>query len=258
MIPLKDQETLKQRFTRDLASMVRIDYFAQKPSPIFIAGRQDCVTCEDVRRLLEELAHLSPRISLTQHDLDAEPEIARSLGVELVPGVVVRGRLNRPLRFFGSPAGRQFPAFIETLILASRTEALLKPETIKALTRLKTDVAIRVLVTPACPFSPAVALTAVRFALHSVRVKAEVVAVTEFPTLVQRYAVPAVPLTIFNERFAVPGGLDEASLARNILLVTEGKQPGGGDPRALTPFPAPQTQQQQQPRVSPGGLVIPR
>ena len=37
--------------------------------------------------------------------LDQEPEVAKSFGVDKVPGIVIRGQTNRPIRYFGVPAG---------------------------------------------------------------------------------------------------------------------------------------------------------
>jgi glutaredoxin-like protein len=256
MIPLRDQEALRLRFARDLTSRVRIDFFGQKPSPIFIAGRQDCIYCEEVRRLLEELASLTTRIALTQHDLDAEPEVAKELGVDKAPGVVIRGVANRPLRYFGMPSGNPFLGFIETLIDAARGPAPLQPETARTLRKLKTDVSVQVLLLPACTYSPPVARAALRLALHSVRVKTSIIEIAEFPSLVQRYRIQAVPLTVVNDAVAIPGVMDEALLAKNLLAIAEGKTPAGANTSALTPLP----QQQPQPntmRTSPSGLIIP-
>ena len=91
MIPSRTRRPCKQRFARDLPSRVRIDFFSQKPSPIFIAGRAECVTCEDVRKLMRELAGLTDKVSLTTFDIETDKAWADQLGVDKVPG-------NRPPR----------------------------------------------------------------------------------------------------------------------------------------------------------------
>ena len=255
MIPLRDQEALRQRFARDLPGRVRIDYFFRKPSPIVIPGRDNCEHCEDVRKLLLEIAALSPRISLTQHDIDAEAEAAASLGIDKAPGIVIRGQANRPVRFFGIPRGNQFVGFIETLVDAARPAIDLKPEVSKHLRKLKSDVSLQVMVAPGCPFSPALARAALRFGLYTPHVKAAVVEITEYPSLMQRYAVRVVPVTIFEDRVAVPGALDEAALAENLLLVAEGKDPQGGGPVTQLAQPKPE---RSQPHTTASGLIIPR
>lgn len=260
MIPLRDQELLRQRFQRDLASRVRVDYFTQKQTSLFVAGRQECPLCEEVQILVEEVASLSDRIALSVHDLaEAEP-LARSLGVDKVPAIVLRGQANRPVRYFGMPSGGQFVVFIETLLEAAAGTPRLQPESVRTLRRLKTDVHVRVLVTPACLHSPAVAQAALRFALQNVRVKTDVVELAEFPALAQRFDVRLTPTTLIGDRFALPGSMTEAALLQNLMRIAEGR-PFSGETRVgqATPFNPAGSQQQAQPRpIGSSGLVLPR
>ena len=129
MIPLKEQELLKQRFARDLHSRVRIDLFGEKSRSVYLPGRGDnSAMSEDVRKLLHELAGLSLRISLTTHDIDDDAEAAETLGVLRAPGIVLRGATNRALLYYGNPRMRQFIAFVEALVLVAGGKGNL-PET---------------------------------------------------------------------------------------------------------------------------------
>lgn len=148
MIPLRDQEFIRQRFAEGLRGRVRVDLFTQKPSAIFIPGREECLTCKDTQTLLEELAALSDRITLTVHEFADEREEARRLGIERVPGIVVRGQLNRPLKFYGIPAGNEFANFIETIVLASLPDPGVSKETVRRLKKMRHPVTATVFVTP--------------------------------------------------------------------------------------------------------------
>ena len=54
-----------------------------------------------------------------------------------------------------------------------------------------------------------------QFALESDLVRADMVEATEFPHLVQRYAIRGVPRTVINESVFIDGALpEEAYLAR--------------------------------------------
>jgi glutaredoxin-like protein len=260
VIPLRDQQNLRDRFRVELTSRVRIDYFTQKPSSIFIPGRSDCAYCEDVRVLMEEIASLSERITLTTHDVDQDLAVAKGFGVDKVPGIVIRGQTNRPIRYFGVPAGTGFPVFIETLLDAARGTVTLQPATTKQLRKLKSDVHLQVLTTPTCPYSPLVARIAAKMALSNGRIKLDVVEVGEFPQMAQRYGVRATPTTIVNDEAALPGAMDEALLLENIFRIVEGKP----ITRPQTPLPASafeiQTQEQQgqpQQTVTASGLIVP-
>jgi glutaredoxin-like protein len=261
VIPLKDQESLKQRFARDLPSRVRIDFFNQKPSPIYIAGRDECVTCEDVRKLMREIAGLTDKVSLSTFDIDTDKEWAQQLGVDKVPAIVLRGAANRAIRYFGTPVGTPFLAFIEMIVAASKGGTPVKPETLKALKKLRNAVDVKVFVQPNCPFSAAMAMIAANFALASAKVEMQVIEINEFPQLAQRNMVGMTPLTVLNNEYAIPGLVEEAALATDIAAASEGQQPkAGGDPTKMTPVRGPEQQQAQQstPRYSPGGLILPR
>lgn len=226
MIPLRDQDYIRDRFAQDLTGRVKIDYFTQQASTLFIPGREECAKCEDTRQLLEELAALSENVSLTIHDLAAEAEQAQKLGVDKVPGIVIRGPANRPLRFFGMPTGNEFPNFIEAMIEVSKTKVELGVENAKALKKLKDNVSITVYVTPTCPHCPGVVRAAYRLALASSHISATAVEIGEFPRLAERLGLRAVPFTVFNEQQAVAGAMDEAALITQALKSAEGSSLG--------------------------------
>jgi glutaredoxin-like protein len=259
MIPLRDQEALRLRFQRDLASRVRLDLFTQRRSTIYVPGREECLYCDEAQTLLEELASLSGRISLSVHQLSQAAPLAKELGVDKVPGIVIRGQANRPLRFFGLPSGGQFAGFVEAIIEAARGSVDLAAESIKQLRKLKTDVRLQVFVTPACAYSPPVARIAFKLGLQSVRVKADVIEIAEFPSIIERHALRATPTTLIGESLALLGAIDEATLVRSIMRVAEGRpQAGEAKPGAATPLVTPGQQQQPASVTTGSGLIIPR
>lgn len=257
MIPLRDQEYIRELFARELEGRVKIDYFTQKPSPLYVPGREECATCEDARVLLEELAALSDKVSLTVHEFAQAREEARKLGVDKVPGIVLRGPTNRPLRFFGIPGGNEFPNFIETVIETSKAKVQAGPETAKQLKKLKEDVAITVYVTPTCPYCPGVVRAAYRLALASAHIQAAAVEINEFPRLAQQMGIRAVPLTVFDGRTAIAGAVDEQGLMEGVLKAVEGGPLGAPAPTsrgATSDATAPQAG----PSPASGGLILPR
>lgn len=255
MIPVPELNRIRARLQSDLKNRVRIDFFTLKQAEIAVPGRE-CAHCDDIQAMLEDLAAVSPRIGLTVHDIEASIETAQKLGVDKIPGIVIRGQTNRPLRFFGSPSGKQFTVFIETLIVASTGAIQLEPETARSLRKLRNDVTVQVLVTPTCAFSPVMAFNAFRFGLQTVRVKVDVVDVTQFPALLQRIGVPAVPLTIVNDAYATPGVLSEADMAQAILQAAEGEDVTvTSRPNTVTMLA--RRQPATGPRRTPGGLILP-
>ena len=258
MIPVAELNRIRARF-RDLTSRVRVDFFTLlQQGEVAVAGRE-CAHCDDIQAMLEDLEAVSTRIALSLHDIEADIETARKLDVDKIPAIVIRGANNRALRYFGSPSQKQFAVLIETLVAASRGTTELEAATLRLLRKLRTDVSLQVLVTPTCNFSPIMAFNALRFGLQSVRVKVDIVDVTQFPALLQRVGVPAVPLTIINDLYATPGVLGESELAQAILQAAEGEEVRvTSKPKTVTVLARPQPRRPPTgPRRTPGGLILP-
>ena len=253
MIPLRDQEYLRARFARDMVGAVRIDHFTQRKLPIFIPGREECPFCEETQQTLKELAALSEKIRLNVYEFSESTAEAARLKVDKVPGTVIRGSLNRPIRFYGFPGGQEFPAFIEDIIDSSRGKAELAPETVRQLRKLRREIAIQVLVTPNCPHCPGVARLVHRMALESPQVSADVVEIGEFPRLVERYRVRAVPVIVIEEQVVLVGAMDEPALLAQIVQFARGKtaKPAATAVGPSTPL------EQRPPERREGGLILP-
>jgi len=259
MIPPGELNRIRARFAQ-LQNRVHVDFFTLlKQGEVAVSGRE-CVHCDDIQAVLEDIAAVSPRIALTVHDIEADAELAEKLGADKVPAIVIRNRTNRVLRYFGSPSQKQFMVFIETLATASSGSIELQPETSRLLRKLRSDVTVRVLVAPHCTFSPAMAFNAMRFGLHSNHVKVDVIDVAQFPVLLQRIGVPAVPLTIINDAYATPGVLEETDMAQAILQAAEGEDvTAKSRPNTITMLVKPQQRRQPPgPHRTPGGLIVPR
>lgn len=148
MIPLKDQEIIKQKFAQELSGTVKIDYFTVRDVGLEVPGQRPCATCKPTAEMLQELAGLSDLISLRVHILDEALEERKRFGIEMVPATVLRGTNGTFVVFYGLPSGTEFPAFIESLVDISRQEVTLSQESVDALRRLSTNVTLRVFVTP--------------------------------------------------------------------------------------------------------------
>ncbi len=177
----------------------------QHPVEILFFGssQENCPYCEDTRQLLVEVSALSEHLNVRSYDIDQDAELALQYKVEGVPAFVLVGRegeqlMDYGIRYKGIPAGHEFSSLINDLLLVSRRDLNLGPETRKFLQELDQPIHLQVFVTPSCPYCPRAVVLAHQFALESPWVEAEMVEATEFPELAERFQVSGVPQTTIN------------------------------------------------------------
>lgn len=221
MIPLREQEFLRHKFSRELASRVRIDFFTQKETSLLVPGRQPCQQCKPTRQMLEELAALTDRIRLHQHIFEEDKQAVTQYRVERIPAIVLHGGDGHWLKYYGLPGGYELVTLVETIVDISRGIKYLSDDIRRRLRNLGGDVRIQVFATPACPHSPQMARLAYHVALESPRIAAEVIEVEEFPELSQRYQVSAVPTTLVGDKVRFSGAVSDKTLTDIIEQVAQ-------------------------------------
>lgn len=97
------------------------------------------------------------------------------------------------------------------------------------------------------------ARAAYQMALASRYVRTDIVEVSEFPQMAQRYKVRAVPTTVIDDRVMFPGAVPPKVLVEIVLKTADSSllvepEPGG----ETTP-----TAEEGRERTSPSGLILP-
>jgi alkyl hydroperoxide reductase subunit AhpF len=104
---------------------------------------------EEVRRLVEELAALDPRLSAESHNFVLEKEKAESLGIARIPAIAILGAdKDYGVRFYGLPTGYEFGSLVDAILDVSSGDSGLAPETREALKEIARPVHIQVFSTP--------------------------------------------------------------------------------------------------------------
>jgi len=214
LLPEKITAEVRNEFVK-LQRRVKIIFFTQEV---------ECGFCRDTRQLVEEVANLSPLIDLEIYDFKTDFEKAAALGVDKIPGMAVVGEQDSGIRFYGIPSGYEFTSFITAILAVGSDGLTLKPNTISGLKTVAHPVHIQVMVTPTCPYCPRAVTTAQLFALSNPNIRADMVEVSEFPQLVQKYGVQGVPLTIVNETEKLVGAVPEQQLLAAVLKTAPQKR----------------------------------
>lgn len=204
---LMDTDTQDQ--VRDLLSVV------QSPVTIHMFTQDfECGYCKETRQIAEEVAELSDYVTLQVHDFVGDQALAEAMGIDKIPALAINGENDRDygIRFYGIPSGYEFTSLLEAILAVGTEEHDLDAATIAYLDSLETPLHLQVFVTPTCPYCPQAVVLAHRMALASDKVRADMVEVTEFPHLGQRYEVMGVPRTVINEETYLEGAAPEKML----------------------------------------------
>jgi len=178
----------------------------------------ECGYCKETRQIAEEVADLSELVTVEVADFVEETALAESLNVDKIPAIAVLGENGQDygIRFFGIPSGYEFTSLLEAIVLVGSGAFELTDQTRTFLAGLDEPLHLQVFVTPTCPYCPQAVVMAHMLAFASDKVTADMVEVTEFPHLGQRYNVMGVPRTVINENTYIEGAAPEHMLLEKL------------------------------------------
>jgi thioredoxin len=190
---------LKAKLSAEMKNPVEVKVFIN--AILDPAQPQQAELNEFAVELVKELHGIDPRI-IPQQDNFNSP-IAKELGLETSPSIVIGYDEGYRIIYSGSPLGHEASAFIETIVLASRGEAGFGAESSAVLSKMDKPVKIHVFVTPDCPYCPQSVMIANRMAIHTRgRVTAICVESVENQALARKFNVSSVPQQVINEDMA--------------------------------------------------------
>jgi len=120
---------------------------------LFFGRSEACEYCGDTRQLVEEVTALSEKLTVSIHDLNTEPEVARQYQMDKAPGIIIAARdgdaiTDLGIHYAGIPSGYEFNSFIQDILLASSRDSGLSANTRTFLQTLTEPVHLQVFVTP--------------------------------------------------------------------------------------------------------------
>jgi len=211
LIKKAQQKQLRKQF-KELDGNVKLIVFTQE---------MECQYCKETRQLAKDIAELSDNISLKVYDFVADKDKVEKYKIDKIPAVVVEGKKDYGIRFYGIPAGYEFTSLINSIIAVSKGKSDLSEETKAALKQLKDEVRIQVFITLTCPYCPGAVEMAHKLAIESDLITGDMVESAEFPHLAQKYSVMAVPKVVVNEDVQFEGALPEKEFVENVLKTFE-------------------------------------
>lgn len=208
-IPDDKKDFLKNDFKEKMENPVKILMFTQEV---------ECSFCSDTRQLVQELATLNDKITVEVYDFVADAQKAKKYGIDKIPALAIIGERDYGIRIYGIPYGYELQTLIEAVISVSRGKTNLSNKTKTILEEVKAPVHIQVFVSLTCNHCPVAAAIAHKLAVESDMVRADIIDVSEFPQLSQKYAVMGVPKVVINEKIEFTGAFNEDLFAEHVLL----------------------------------------
>ncbi len=215
LIQERDRKTLRERFKK-LVHPVKLVVFTTNEQP------ETSGVLSQIARELSEISGDS-KITVEEHNLEAEPSVAQEYNIVLAPAIVIRSEdKNYGIRYLGVPAGFEFASLVSAIEDVGKGDPGLSPDTRLMLANLRTPVHIRVFVTYSCPYCPAAVRLAHKLAMASDLITAEGISSEEFPELANQYGVMAVPKIVINDRHSFEGALPEPMFVQQVLRGASG------------------------------------
>lgn len=202
----------------DIRDQVRDEFAAlTRPVKLVVFTQEiECQYCKETRELIEEVAALSPKLSVEVHDFVANKTVADEYGIDKIPAVAIvadgEDAKNYGIRFYGIPSGYEFSTLIEDIVMVSSRESGLSSAVKTELAKLSEPLHLQVFVTPTCPYCPQAVRLAHMMAMESDLVQGDMVEAIEFPHLSAKYEVMGVPRTVINEDTFIEGAVPEQML----------------------------------------------
>ena len=209
LLPNDKKELLKNDFKEKLVDPVKIIMFTQEV---------ECRFCSDTRKLAQEMATLSDKITTEVYDFMADGDKAKEYGIDKIPALAIIGKKDYGVRMYGIPYGYELQTLIEAIINVSKGTTDLSDKTKTVLKDISSPVQIKVFVSLTCPHCPVAAAVAHKLAIECDLIKADVIDSSEFPDLSMKYNVIGVPKIIINEKTEFVGAFNEDLFAEHVLL----------------------------------------
>jgi glutaredoxin-like protein len=187
---------------------------------VFTQG-MECQSCRETRLVCEELAEISSKIAVEVNDFHEDKNLVDKYGVERIPAVIVVGKEDFRIRFYGSPTGYVFDAFLDAIKMVSLEKIALQDATKAYLESLVNKIDLKVLVSPTCPNCPPAIEIAYRLSYYSPLISAEMINLTDFPWLAIRYGTKTVPVTVVNDSVSIEGAFNEQDFIQKLKDATK-------------------------------------
>lgn len=185
--------------------------------PLFLfsePGRNDPFV-QAARQVIRAVQEITERVSF--RDLRMDDALAKKWGITRSPTLLLDpDRLN--IRWFGAPAGHEGQTFMEALSILGYRETGLSEPARKMLAKLDSPRALKVFVSPSCPYCPQEAVNGVRAVVERPElISLEIIDIQANPDLADQYDAHSVPQAYANDKLIGMGAQPEELFVSSLV-----------------------------------------
>ncbi len=176
-----------------------------------------CNHCRDLRFLVEKLASITHKVKAETYNFAVDKEIVNQYKIKRVPAVALIGEKDYGIRYYSAPEGQELYNFLDDIVEVSRGKENLSEESMERLKVLKSPVNLEYFISPTCPYTWPGGKTLLRLAMASDLLSLDIINVTDFRDVAEKYNVRGIPMTVVNGKGEFYGSLSEKDFVTVIL-----------------------------------------
>jgi thioredoxin reductase (NADPH) len=175
--------------------------FAEFANPIellmFAYPAEDNPFTKANRQVIRAFRQITDKITFREYSLDHE--LARKYNISHSPTLVIAPERYH-IQWIGGPMGEEGRTFLEMLMLVGKGDSGLSQQSRAVISRIAEPRAVKVFVSPSCPYCPQEAVNAIRAAVEAPdRIGLEIVDIQCQPEIAEQYGAHSVPQAFAND-----------------------------------------------------------
>ena len=185
------------------------------PLYLFVERGGEDVYVDACRQVVRAFRELTDKITLKEYYLDHE--MARKWNVESSPTLVVDPE-HYNIKWIGAPIGEEGRSFLETILLVGMGKSDLSDQSLAVIERLDSQRAVKVFVSPTCPYCPQQTVNGLKAAIERPdMVSLEIIDIQCRPDLAEKYDAQSVPQAYANDILIGQGAQQEEVFISSLL-----------------------------------------
>ena len=155
----------------------------------------------ELRDLILDIADLDERVSAEIYSKGENIEIENEIHADKYPVVALldNNKKYSGVKFHGVPGGHELNSFILAIYNLGSAGQQISEETLNNIKKIDKDINIKVCVSLSCHLCPDVVVSSQRIAIENEKVEAEMIDISNFKEIKDKFKVMSVPAIIVND-----------------------------------------------------------